>query len=221
MSRKNWLNCGFPITVSIKLQPTKTTKSHPSKQFQTSVGTISEQILQPELEASSALGLLHSAGITLGRRHFYSKQSASEFILSMVRCGTTKPGFQWIKPPHLRVHFAGKKISRPSGEMIMNPSIVITTQPSYAEFSSRVIISLSTGTAGKRWKLGFHSSNSLLQSTLALQHCKMSHFSWALFCFFSPIKIIRFHILTSTHIPNVSLEFSIFFSQAHHHNYAK
>lgn len=80
MGRKNRLNCGFPITVSNKLQPTKATKSHPSKQFQTSVGTISEQILQPELEESSAVDLLHSAGITLGRRYFFPKQSASEFI---------------------------------------------------------------------------------------------------------------------------------------------
>lgn len=141
MSRKNRLKCGFPITASSKLQPTKATKSHLLKQFQTSVGTISKQILQPELEESSALDLLHSAGITLSRRYFFSKQSASEFIQSMVRCGTTKPGFLWIKPPHLRVHFAGEKISRPSGEMIMNPSIVTTTRPSHAEFLSRVIIS--------------------------------------------------------------------------------
>lgn len=175
MSRKDGLKCGSPITASSKLQPTKATKSHPLKQFQTSVGTISKQILQPELEESSALDLLHSAGITLSRRYFFSKQSASEFIQSMVRRGTTKPGFLWIKPPHLRVHFAGEKISRPSGEMIMNPSIVATTRPSHAEFLSRVIISLSTGTAGKRWKLGFHSPNSLLQSTLAPQHYKMSH----------------------------------------------
>lgn len=175
MSRKNRINRGFPITVSSKLQPTKATKFHPLKQFQTSVGTISKQILQPELEESSALDLLHSAGITLGRRYFLPQQSASEFIQSIVRCGTTKPGFWWIKPPHLRVHFARKKISRPSGEMIMNPSIVTTTQPSNAEFPSRVIISLSTGAAGKRRKLGFHSSKSSRQSTLALQHYKMSH----------------------------------------------
>lgn len=74
MTRKNRLKCGFPITASSKLQPTKATKSHPLKQFQTSVGTISKQILQPELEESSALDLLHSAGITLSRRYFFSKQ---------------------------------------------------------------------------------------------------------------------------------------------------
>lgn len=110
MNRKNRLKCGFPITVSSKLQPTKATKSHPLKQFQTSVGTISKQILQPELEESSALDLLHSAGITLGRRYFFPKQS--ELMQNIVRCGTTKAGFQGIKPPHLRAHFTGKKISR-------------------------------------------------------------------------------------------------------------
>lgn len=92
MSRKNRLNCGFPITVSGKLQPTKATKSHPLKQFQTSVGTISKQILQPELEESSVLDLVHSAGIILGRRYFLPQQSACEFE-SIARCGTTKPGF--------------------------------------------------------------------------------------------------------------------------------
>lgn len=202
MSRKNRLKGAFPITVSNKLQGTKATKSHPPKQFQASVGTISKQILQPELEESSALDLLHSAGITLGRRYFFPKQSASEFIQSMVRCSTTKPGFRWIKPPHLRVHSAGKKkISRSSGEMIMNPSIVNTAQPSYAEFPSRAVISLSTGTAGKRWKLGCHSSKSLLQSTLALQHYKMSHSSWALFCFlfFSNTNSKVSHLNINTH----------------------
>lgn len=42
--------------------------------------------------------------------------------------------------------------------MIMNPNIITTTQPSYAEFLSRVIISLSVGTAGKRSKFAFHAS---------------------------------------------------------------
>lgn len=77
------------ITVSNKLQLTKATKSHSLKQFQTSVGINSKQIIQPELEESSALDLLHIAGTTLDKRYFFPKQAASEFTQSM--CGTTKP----------------------------------------------------------------------------------------------------------------------------------
>lgn len=117
--------------------------------------------------------------------------------------------------------FAGRKISRPFGEMITNPNIVTTTQLSYAEFLSRVITSLPIGTAGKRWKFGFHASQLPVVEhfgTEALQNepCSLERFS----AFFAPTQIVRFHILSSTYIPNVSLEFSIFFSLAHYHNYA-
>lgn len=103
------IKCGFPSTVSSKLQLTKATKSHPLKQFQTSAGKISKQIIQPELEESSAQDLLHIAGTTLGRRYFFSKQTASELTQSMIMWGTTKPGLLWNKPLRLRVHFCSEK----------------------------------------------------------------------------------------------------------------
>lgn len=150
-SRKNRIKHSFPITVSNKLQLTQATNSYSLKQPQTSAGIISKPIVQPELEESSAQDLLHIAGTTLGRRYFFSKQTASEFTWSMtIHVAQQNHVFYEISHPIWEYIFPRKNISRPFREIIMNPNIVTTAQPSYAEFLSSVIISLFFGTAGKR-----------------------------------------------------------------------
>lgn len=66
--------------------------------------------------------------------------------------------------------------------MIMYPTVVTTTQPSHAEFVSRVITSLSIGTAEKRLKFAFHASQLPVKEhfgTEALQNepCSLEGFS--------------------------------------------
>lgn len=66
----------------------------------------------------------------------------------------------------------------------MNPNIVTTTQPSYAEFLSRVIISISIGAAGKRSKFAFHASQFPVMQHFGTEHCKMSHVLLNIFLLF-------------------------------------